>query len=413
MSSGCKTSSLSRQIAELPVEVEPVLISQIGKEHFGNAVYRKGLSGPVIAASGNRILEFPIRESVTGAEVVPTTFEKYCNGACSFDVNNDGIDEMIAGRTVENDGSDLIWFEEVPNQKYWKEHLIANVKSMEGDAEKGFHDIIPYEINISGATVKGVAVVASRKRLYWFQINDDPAELWKEHFIYDLSKFTRNVQSGLVTGDLSGDGRPDLVCGNLWAECPDDPFTGQWKIHRYSSWDKRIIPVYPGVPAWVRNEHFGGMNQLAVGDLNNDGTLEIIAAEAEIPDARLGVFHRVAIDTTTEWNEILLDSTLYCPHSLVAIDANSDGLTDIIVGEMTAGGWMFPRNPNPRLYLYLNHGNLSFSKHVLHEGWGIHMMQKAILPPKNRLFLFAADEIQSWYENMKTNLVGWFVSPRK
>jgi hypothetical protein len=412
ISATCNNPSTSRKTTEPPVTVEPVLISQLGKEHFGNAVYRNGLSGPVIAISGSRILEFSISQSASGSEVVPPTTGRYCNGACSFDVNNDGIDEMIVGRTIENNGTDLIWFEEVAGQRHWKEHLIANVKSLEGDAEKGFHDIIPYELNISGSKVKGVAVVASRKRLYWFQINDDPAKPWKEHFIYDLSEFTSNVQSGLVSGDLSGDGKPDLICGNLWAECPGDPFTGQWKIHRYSSWDQRIITEYPGVPAWVRNERFGGMNQLAVGDLNNDGKPEIIAAEAEIPDARLGAFHRAAKDTAI-WNEILLDSSLYCPHSLVAADVNSDGLADIIVGEMSAGGWMFPRNPNPRLYLFLNLGNLNFSRHVLHEGWGVHMMQKTRLEPGGRLFVFAADEIQSWYEDMTTNLVGWFVSPRK
>jgi hypothetical protein len=53
------------------------------------------------------------------------------------------------------------------------------------------------------------------------------------------------------------------------------------------------------------------MNQLAVGDLNNDGKPEIIAAEAEIPDSRLGVFYQSTNDTMAEWKEILLDSTLY------------------------------------------------------------------------------------------------------
>lgn len=35
---------------------------------------------------------------------------------------------------------ELLWFGEVPDQKLWKEHLIANVTNEEGDAEKGFHD---------------------------------------------------------------------------------------------------------------------------------------------------------------------------------------------------------------------------------------------------------------------------------
>ena len=94
-------------------------------------------------------------------------------------------------------------------------------------------------------------------------------------------------------------------------------------------------------------------------------------------------------------------------------DINKDNRPDIITGEMTAGGWWFPRTPSPKLYLYLNQGNMKFQKYILHEGWGIHMMRNAMLQTSDSIFVFAADEIQSWYEDMTTHIVGWTIKPKK
>ena len=94
-------------------------------------------------------------------------------------------------------------------------------------------------------------------------------------------------------------------------------------------------------------------------------------------------------------------------------DVNKDDRPDIIAGEMTAGGWWFPRIPDPKLYLYLNLGNMKFRKYILHEGWGIHMMRMATVPPDDNVFVFAAEEIQSWYKDMTTHIVGWTISPKR
>jgi hypothetical protein len=153
------------------------------------------------------------------------------------------------------------------------------------------------------------------------------------------------------------------------------------------------------------------MNQLDLGDMDGDGKLDIVASDAEIPDARVGVFCRDNNDPRNLWNVTIIDTGIYCPHSLVVADVNRDNLQDIIVGEMTAGGWWFPRNSDPKLYLYLNEGNLNFQKFVLHEGWGIHMMRMAPATT-DEVFIFAVDEIQSWYEDMTTHVVGWTISPQ-
>jgi hypothetical protein len=407
------SSMKKTSVSDLPVKVNTMLISQLGPEHFGNAIFRHGLNGPRIAASGNRILEFPVQVSAPAREVVPVSTEKYTNGACTFDVNNDVIDEMIVGRAGKQEGTDLLWFEEVPDRNLWKEHLIANVRNEEGDAEKGFHDIMPFETKVSNNKIRGVVALVSRKRLYWYQIPDDVTQPWKEHKITDLSMYGADcAQSGLVLGDITGNGRPDLVCGNFWAECPNDPTTDEWQVHRYNNWDSMTTPELPGVPVWVKDVRFGGMNQLDLGDMDGDGKFDIIATDAEVPEARVGIFCRDMTNPGGLWKETIIDTATYCPHSLVVADVNKDKRPDILVGEMTAGGWWFPRNLNPHLYLYLNLGNMKFRKHILHTGWGVHMMRNARLPNNDSIFVFAADEIQSWYEDMITRVVGWTISPK-
>lgn len=407
----CNGSSSGQKESENDhsVKAELMLIHQLGHEHIGDAVYRRGINGPTIAASGNRILEFPVQESAPLSEVVPRG-GSYTNGACTFDLNNDGIDEVIIGRESKTGGTDLIWYEEVAGQKLWKEHLIANVNTEEGDAEKGFHDIIPFEARVTDKMVRGIALTTARKRLSWFQPPDDENQAWTEHKIADM-KITgvKTPQSGLASGDLAGKGRLDLLFGNFWAECPENPAVDSWKIHRYSNWDRRIIPQFEGVPEWVKNEKFGGMNQLDVGDMDGDGNLDIVATEAEIPEARIGIFCRDLADPSGLWKEALIDTGIYCPHSLVVTDVNNDSRPDILVGEMTAGGWWFPRNPAPKLYLYINKGNMEFQKQILYEGRGIHMMRLASERTDNQIFVYAADEIQSWFRDMNTHVVGWLI----
>jgi hypothetical protein len=409
----CQRSSDKLKGSDLnpPVKVEPMLISQLGAEHFGNAIYRRGMNGPRIAASGSRILEWPVQDSAPTAEVVPPGNENYDNGACAMDVNGDAIDEMIAGRSVSDKGTDLLWYEEVRDQKHWKEHLIATLRKAKG--EEGIHDIMPFEMKAQNKLLHGVVISVNRKILYWYQIPDDVNQPWDQHLIADLrAQGAECGQSGLVPGDIAGNGRQDVVSGNFWAECPADPAVDPWQVHRYSNWDRRTTPVMPDVPAWVGDVRFGGMNQLDLGDMDGDGRLDIVVSDAEIPGARVGVFCRDIANPGKLWNVTRIDSGLYCPHSLVVADVNKDNRPDIIVGEMTAGGWWFPRNSNPRLYIYLNEGHLKFRKIVVHEGWGIHMMRIVPQRPDEKIFVFAADEIQSWYKDMTTHIVGWTIGTK-
>jgi hypothetical protein len=98
----------------------------------------------------------------------------------------------------------------------------------------------------------------------------------------------------------------------------------------------------------------------------------------------------------------------------VVVDANGDGKLDIIVGEMTAGGWEMQMGDKPKIYLYLNQGNLQFKRYLISEGIGVHEMRLAPQKPGIKdLFVFSSDEIQPWYfGKMTTHLVGFTIGPR-
>ncbi len=382
--------------AKPPVEVEQKVIAQLGSEHFANAVYRKARAGARIASWGDRILQWPIASAAPTEEVVSSNPDRhrYSNGGCAIDLNSDGIDEVVVAEIKsDRNGSDLVWYEEPPSKSRWREHLIAHLKHGRYGAP---HDILPLPAaDSSGRRPEGVAAVISRKRLVWFEIPEDIRSPWAGHPIATLPG---SRQSGMAIGDIAGRGRPDIACGMFWVECPADLRSGPWKFHRYGTWDEN---------GW------GGMTKHGLGDMNGDGRIDIVAAEAEIPDSRLAVFSRDQDSPDGLWKCRMVDTGLYCPHSLVLADVNDDNRLDIIVGEMTAGGWKYPMNPKPRILLYLNRGGLEFTRHTLAVGWGVHEMKSAPVGPADEVFIYAADEIQlQKFSDMKTHVVGWRISPR-
>src|SRR5262249_43188821 len=155
------------------------------------------------------------------------------------------------------------------------------------------------------------------------------------------------------------------------------------------------------------------MAKLELADMDGDGRLEIVATEAEIPEARLGIFSRDAAQPDGLWKCREIAAGLYCPHSLVLADLDGDRRTDIVIGEMTAGGWSFPLNSRPRIMAYLNRGDGPYAKEMLAEGLGVHEMGLVPKRAGSGIVLFAADEIQPQkFPEMKTHVSTWTIAPR-
>lgn len=307
------------------LEVRHVLLSDLGKEHIAHAVFRHTPQGGSVVGWGERMLQWPLaRPKLT--ELQPRRPDtEYSNGGCAIDVDGDGRDEIVVARGRSRSCSDpeLFWFEESNPGQPWPEHFIARL----GAGPIAPHDIEPFMLQrAEGGALRGVVAVLDRRQLIWFEMPSDPRQPWPRHEIAELPLAS---QSGIAVGDVAEQGRPDVVCGMFWAECPADPTREAWRVHRFGQWE---------------DGGWGGMAKLALADMDGDGHLDIVASEAEIPDARLGVFSRNAGKLDAPWRCREIEKGLYCPHSLVLADLDGDRQTDMIVGEMTAGGWSFPLN---------------------------------------------------------------------
>ena len=103
------------------------------------------------------------------------------------------------------------------------------------------------------------------------------------------------------------------------------------------------------------------MTRVAVGDLDNDGQLEIVLAEGESNPARLAVCH------APDYEPKLLADNLFHPHSLELADFDRSGSLDIFIGEMGLG-----KNPDPKLIIYRNDGQGRFTPAIIQRGIPTH-----------------------------------------
>ncbi len=374
-----------------PVEVEKQRVLYLSREYLRHAQYLQGKDQDVIAAWGWRVLQFPI-DSGKYTEVVPEDPKyRFSNGAVAWDVNGDGNEELILSRFVREGRRDfqVVWYERVPGGGDWIPHEIGIAPGPGDDT----HDMVKFVDPKSG--VQGLIVSVERSALYLFEKPDNPSQPWKR---YDIAKLPDPPQSGMRVADINGDGRPDIVTGMYWLECPADPRTGQWKAHRYGDWDRQIKP-------------WGSMNKHGIADFDGDGQLEIVVDEAENEGSRVALFKRDPKNPDGLWKWSLIDSDLYCPHTLEVADLNEDGRPDFVIGEMDAGGWDFPYTTEPRLIAYLNQGGGKFQKVVLAQGLGTHEGKFAPKFFQGRALFYANSTVQPWFDGMVTNLTTWTIQP--
>jgi hypothetical protein len=375
--------------SEVRVDRQQVLF--YSKEYLRHSQLLRGKGAPVIAAWGWRIFELPL-DSARSTVVVPEDPRyRFSNGSCVLDVEGDGSQELVVGRYARENwkAHDILWYERPPGKPRWVEHLIGTIPS----AEEMPHDMACLELGLpGGGRLTGVVVLIGRKDLYLFELPADPRGPWPRHAI---GSFEKAPQSGMRVGDVDGDGRPDIVCGMFWIECPEDPRRGPWKFHRFGDWDSR--------------DQWGGMVKHGLADFDGDGSPELAVDEAEKPGSRLAIFKRDPGRPTALWRAVAVDDGLYCPHTLEVADLDGDGRIDIVVGEMDAGGWHFPLNPRPRLLVYLNQGELRFRRVVLCEGWGLH--EAKIAPEKvgGSTLLYGNNTTQPWFDGMTTHLSTWTI----
>ena len=322
------------------------------------------------------------------------------------DINGDGrMDFVTCGRNGR-----MIWLENLGNER-WKEHFIAHVKNQECGGclidltGNGRADVI------NGSDGMGYS-------MNWWENTGEPGP-WKQRMIAE----TANTQfHDTDIGHIKNDGVPYLVFDNqangtdlYCVPLPKDPRVSPWpglelidsglrlpNPHRPDGHqpDEGIaigdvdndgqLEIVCGVHwfKWVKDhwekylftdENFI-TNKIVIADINGDGRNEILVSEGDAwiygkkEGGKLACFTSAG-DAKTLWAMRLLDTGLLDAHTLRLGNLCGNGRPDILVGEIgaKAGNSEAYAVRLPRIYVYENDGQGGFdTRYTIDEGTGIH-----------------------------------------
>ena len=263
------------------------------------------------------------------------------NGEHAFDVDGDGLLDVIAGSFMERE---IYWYRNPGNAdlkrgKLWKKRLL-NVTAEQNE--------ITFLRDMIGDFTPEVVVNSwnqNNAMLFW-ELSENGEE----------RSLVKNVIGGLNGhgigfGDINGDGREDLLFQGGWYERPSNPRQETWTIHEDWNYKQAGCPM-------------------VVVDLNEDGRNDVIWGSGH----NYGVFwmeQLPATDGTTHWKEHVIDRSWSQAHALLWEDIDGDGQEDLITGKrVRAHSGNDPGASEPAgLYYYTwDKGKLAFDRHQIDIG---------------------------------------------
>ena len=345
--------------------------------------------------------------------------DKVAFEACSvFDVNDDGISDIICG---EN------WYE---GPDYIKKHKICDL----GTADEYFHDFSDYGMDVDGDGLIDIVTGSWwTGSIDWLRNPGGGAGPWEKTLvdkcgavetvrfididgcgtpevipntpgnpqaIYKLIKdadgkgagsfekfiIYEKTGHGMGFGDITGNGRIDLIYGNGWLEQPDDIWTGTWIFHPEFNFE-------------------GAASVPIIGhDITGNGLTDIIIGNAH----GYGLFwyeQMLASDSSRSWvrHDIDLAGAEY--HDMILYDIDGDGQIELVTGKRYRSHLGNDPGDNDNVFIYyfkINGGE--FEKHIIdygpaseHSGVGIYFWiadmngdgrPDIIAPGKEGLYLF-------------------------
>ncbi len=243
------------------------------------------------------------------------------------DIDGDGDLDVI----IPINKKSLYWFENPrpagdPTQTDWKRHQI--------DEEYG-HDVEVGDLNQDG--LLDVVARDGETRIHIQQKGKDGAIEWHQVTV------PTGGRGGTGLGDLDGDGDLDIAQNGYWLETPSDP-DSEWTRHEIAEgWPKDCGVV--------------------VTDLNVDGSPDVLIAPAE--SSGKIVWYSAKDAKAGPWVEHVIEPNTSFVHTFKVGDINNDGLLDVVAAEME-------QSPQRRVSVYYNQGGaLKWKKQVVGRS-GLH-----------------------------------------
>jgi hypothetical protein len=280
------------------------------------------------------------------------------------DINGNGIKDIVVTNNNAHGGW-LGWLETSADLSRWTLHIIADSLTMGGTFAGG--DIATGDFNRNGKTdVIGIMhpgewrAGGAPSRIYWFE---NPG--WTPHFIGTASAFVKDVEvadfnrngrlevvvitfesnslqifaqreddswyealnmvipnlhEGMATGDIDGDGYPDIATNGYWLRSPGSNIDGEWTLFNIDPrWNTQTGD-------WQRNA-----TKVFCADITRNGRAEVFISHSESMDYPVSYYTLLDAEKN-QWEEFIIDTIHGC-HTLQVVDFNNNGYLDILAGE--------------------------------------------------------------------------------